>query len=45
MYLDSRILHLMKHQITIVVNDTGTFNYYETNVNKEDEDFVMTGTG
>jgi plastocyanin len=29
---------------TIVVNDTGTFNYYETDVNNEDEDFVMNGT-
>jgi plastocyanin len=29
---------------TTVVNDTGTFNYYETDVNNEDEDFVMNGT-
>jgi plastocyanin len=29
---------------TIVVNDTGTFNYYETGVNNEDVDFVMNGT-
>jgi hypothetical protein len=29
---------------TIVVNDTGTFNYYETGANNEDEDFVMNGT-
>jgi plastocyanin len=29
---------------TIVVNKTGTFNYYETDVNNEDEDFVMNGT-
>lgn len=28
----------------IVLNDTGTFNYYETDVNNEDEDFVMNGT-
>ena len=28
---------------TIVVNDTGTFNYYETGVNNEDVDFVMNG--
>jgi plastocyanin len=29
---------------TIAVNDTGTFNYYETDANNEDEDFVMNGT-
>lgn len=29
---------------TIVVNDTGRFNYYETGANNEDEDFVMNGT-
>jgi len=28
----------------IVLNDTGTFNYYETDVNDEDTDFVMNGT-
>jgi plastocyanin len=28
----------------VVLNDTGTFNYYETDVNNEDEDFVMNGT-
>src|SRR5215211_6286599 len=28
----------------IVLNDTGKFNYYETDVNNEDEDFVMNGT-
>lgn len=28
----------------IVLNDTGTFNYYETDVNNEDEDYVMNGT-
>ena len=28
----------------IVLNDTGTFNYYETDVNEEDTDFVMNGT-
>jgi plastocyanin len=28
----------------IVLNDTGTFNYYETDANNEDEDFVMNGT-
>jgi hypothetical protein len=27
-----------------VLNDTGTFNYYEANVNQEDPDFVMNGT-
>jgi plastocyanin len=27
----------------IVVNNTSTFNYYEANVNNEDEDFVMEG--
>ena len=28
----------------IVLNETGTFNYYETDVNEEDTDFVMNGT-
>ena len=28
----------------IVLNDTGTFNYYETDVNNEDTHFVMNGT-
>lgn len=28
----------------IVLNDTGTINYYETDVNDEDTDFVMNGT-
>ena len=28
----------------IVLNGTGKFNYYETDVNNEDEDFVMNGT-
>jgi plastocyanin len=28
----------------IVLNDTGTFNYYETDVNEEDTHFVMNGT-
>jgi plastocyanin len=27
----------------IVLNDTGTYNYYEVNVNENDEDFVMRG--
>jgi plastocyanin len=27
----------------IVLNDTGTYNYYEANVNENDEDFVMRG--
>jgi hypothetical protein len=25
----------------VVLNDTGTFNYYEANVNQQDPDFVM----
>ena len=28
----------------LVLNDTGTFNYYETDANNEDEDYVMNGT-
>jgi plastocyanin len=28
----------------VVLNETGTFNYYETDVNNEDEDYVMNGT-
>jgi plastocyanin len=28
----------------IVLNDTGTINYYETDVNNEDQDYVMNGT-
>jgi plastocyanin len=28
----------------IVLNETGTFNYYETDVNNEDQDYVMDGT-
>jgi len=28
----------------IVLNDTGTFSYYETDVNNEDQDYVMNGT-
>jgi plastocyanin len=28
----------------IALNDTGTFNYYQTDVNNEDEDYVMNGT-
>ena len=28
----------------IVLNDTGTFNYYQTDVNNEDTDYVMNGT-
>jgi hypothetical protein len=28
----------------IVLNDTGSFNYYQANVNEEDLDFVMNGT-
>jgi plastocyanin len=28
----------------VVLNDTGTFNYYEANVNQEDPGFVMNGT-
>jgi hypothetical protein len=28
----------------IVLNDTGTLNYYETDVNNEDQDYVMNGT-
>jgi plastocyanin len=27
----------------IVLNDTGTYNYYEANVNENDEDYVMRG--
>jgi plastocyanin len=28
----------------VILNDTGTFSYYQTDVNNEDEDFVMNGT-
>jgi plastocyanin len=28
----------------VVLNDTGSFNYYEANVNEEDPNFVMNGT-
>ena len=28
----------------LVLNGTGTFNYYQTDVNNEDEDYVMNGT-
>ena len=28
----------------VVLNETGTFNYYETDVNNEDEDYIMNGT-
>jgi plastocyanin len=28
----------------LVLNDTGTFNYYQTDVDNEDKDFVMNGT-
>jgi hypothetical protein len=28
----------------IILNDTGTFGYYETDVNNEDQDYVMNGT-
>jgi plastocyanin len=28
----------------VILNDTGTFNYYEDNVNEDDPDFVMIGT-
>ena len=28
----------------IVLNEIGTFNYYETDVNNEDQDYVMNGT-
>ena len=28
----------------VVLNDTGSFNYYEANVNEEDPEFVMNGT-
>ena len=41
---DSRTFAFNEVSDTIVVNDTGTFNYYETDVNNEDEDFVMNGT-
>lgn len=27
-----------------MLNDTGTFNYYETDVNNEDQNYVMNGT-
>jgi hypothetical protein len=27
-----------------LLNDTGTFNYYETDVNNEDQNYVMNGT-
>lgn len=41
---DSRTFAFNEVSDTIMVNDTGTFNYYETDVNNEDEDFVMNGT-
>jgi plastocyanin len=41
---DSGIFVFNEASKPVVLNDTGTFNYYEANVNEEDEDFVMNGT-
>lgn len=41
---DSSIFAYDEPSEPIVLNDTGTFNYYQTDVNNEDEDYVMNGT-
>ena len=41
---DSSIFAYNEPSEPIVLNDTGTFNYYQTDVNNEDEDYVMNGT-
>jgi len=41
---DSGTFAYNEHSIPVVLNDTGTFNYYETDVNNEDQDYVMNGT-
>jgi plastocyanin len=41
---DSGVFAFNEPSEPVVLNDTGAFNYYETNVNEEDENFVMNGT-
>jgi plastocyanin len=41
---DSGAFAFNKPPEPIVLNDTGTFGYYETDVNNEDQDYVMNGT-
>jgi plastocyanin len=41
---DSGIFAYDESSKPIVLNDTGKFSYYETEVNNEDEDYVMNGT-
>jgi hypothetical protein len=41
---DSGTFAFNKPSEPIVLNNTGTFGYYETDVNNEDQDYVMNGT-
>jgi hypothetical protein len=40
---DSALFAFNKASRPVVLNDTGTFDYYEANVNEEYQDFVMRG--
>ncbi len=40
---DSRVFAFNEASKPVIVNNTSTLNYYEANVNNEDEDFVMEG--
>ncbi|CAN5422429.1 hypothetical protein BH18THE2_BH18THE2_06670 [soil metagenome] len=40
---DTRVFAFNEASRPIVLNDTGTYNYYEGNVNDNDRDFVMRG--
>jgi len=44
MIFDSDVFAFNTASQPVVVNDTGSFGYYETDVNNEDTDFVMNGT-
>ena len=43
MLFDSGTFEFNEASRPIVLNDTGTYNYYEANVNENDENFVMRG--
>ena len=44
LYFDSGTFAYNTASKPVVMNDTGSFYYYESEVNNEDEDFVMNGT-
>ena len=44
MIFDSDVFGFNTASQPVVMNDTGSFGYYETDVNNEDTDYIMNGT-